>query len=216
MRGNRKNPSPIACLMKPKDALKIAPPPSPEEKAVSPYDITICKAGTKGCPHAIINPKPIAEKIEALLDELGLGEHIRAKAKGRLLYHMKFKVALAGCPNSCSQPQIKTFGISGQAKPVATDSPCIECMKCVEICKEEGAVKIIDATPVFDYNLCIYCEDCAKVCPTESIVIEKKGIKVMANGKLGRHPRIADILKELANEDEIYEVLKKVVEEYMK
>src|SRR3989304_2074662 len=55
--------------------------------------------------------KPIAEKIEALLDELGLGEHIRAKAKGRLLYHMKFKVALAGCPNSCSQPQIKTFGI---------------------------------------------------------------------------------------------------------
>jgi dissimilatory sulfite reductase (desulfoviridin) alpha/beta subunit len=88
-------------------------------------------------------------------------------------------------------------------------------MKCVEICKEEGAATIIDATPVFDYNLCIYCEDCAKVCPTESIVIEKKGIKVMANGKLGRHPRIADILKELANEDEIYEVLKKVVEEYM-
>src|SRR3989344_3361285 len=80
---------------------------------------------------------------------------------------------------------------------------------------KEGFVKIIDATPVFDYNLCIYCEDCAKVCPTESIAIEKKGAKVMANGKLGRHPRIADILKELANEDEIYEVLKKVVEAYM-
>jgi len=46
-------------------------------------------------------------------------------------------------------------------------------------------------------------------------VIEKKGIKVMANGKLGRHPKLADIIKELATEDEIYEILKDVVEEYM-
>lgn len=198
-----------------KGSLKIAPPPIPEERAVSPYDIAICRAGTTGCPHAIINPKPIADKIETLLDELGLGEHIKAKARGKLLYHMKFKVALAGCPNSCSQPQIKAFGISGQAKPIATDVPCIECMKCVEICKEEGAVRIIDARPVFDYNLCVFCDDCAEVCPTESIVIEKKGARVMARGKLGRHPKLADVLKELANEDEVYEILKQVVEGYM-
>lgn len=198
-----------------KGSLKIAPPPIPEERAVSPYDIAICRAGTTGCPHAIINPKPIADKIETLLDELGLGEHIKAKARGKLLYHMKFKVALAGCPNSCSQPQIKAFGISGQAKPIATDVPCIECMKCIEICKEEGAVRIIDARPVFDYNLCVFCDDCAEVCPTESIVIEKKGARVMARGKLGRHPKLADVLKELANEDEVYEILKQVVEGYM-
>ena len=201
--------------MKPKDALKIAPLPTPEEKAVSPYDIVICRAGTTGCPHAIINPKPIADKIEALLDELGLGEHIKAKARGKLLYHMKFKVALAGCPNSCSQPQIKTFGISGQSRPVATDAPCTECMQCVEICKEEGAVKIVDAKPVFDYSLCVLCDDCAEVCPTESIVIEKKGVKVMTRGKLGRHPKLADVIKELATEDEVYEILKSVAEEYM-
>ena len=201
--------------MKPKDALKIAPLPTPEEKAVSPYDIVICRAGTIGCPHAIINPKPIADKIEALLDELGLGEHIKAKARGKLLYHMKFKVALAGCPNSCSQPQIKTFGISGQSRPVATDAPCTECMQCVEICKEEGAVKIEDTKPVFDYSLCVLCDDCAEVCPTESIVIEKRGAKVMANGKLGRHPKLANVIKELASENEIYEILKHVVEEYI-
>ena len=51
-----------------KEPLKIAPPPNPEEKAVSPYDIAICRAGTTGCPHAIINPKPIADKIKTLLD----------------------------------------------------------------------------------------------------------------------------------------------------
>lgn len=37
----------------------------------------------------------------------------------------------------------------------------------------------------------------------------------MAHGKLGRHPKLAEVIKELATEDEIYEVLKKVVEEYM-
>ena len=89
-------------------------------------------------------------------------------------------------------------------------------MKCVEICKEEGAVQIIDAKPVFDYNLCVYCDDCAEVCPTESIVIEKNGYKVMARGKLGRHPRLADVLKEFATEEEVLEILKSVVEEYMK
>lgn len=47
------------------------------------------------------------------------------------------------------------------------------------------------------------------------IVIEKKGFKVTAHGKLGRHPKLAAILKELASEDEIHEILKKVVEEYM-
>ena len=199
-----------------KEPLKIAPPPNPEEKAVSPYDIAICRAGTTGCPHAIINPKPIADKIETLLDELGLGGHIKAKARGKLLYHMKFKVALAGCPNACSQPQIKAFGISGQAKPIVTDAPCIECMKCTEICKEEGAVRIIGARPVFDYNLCVLCDDCAEACPTGSIVIEKKGARIMASGKLGRHPKLADVLKELANEDDVYAILKQVVEEYMR
>ncbi|MBI5327249.1 MAG: 4Fe-4S binding protein [Deltaproteobacteria bacterium] len=201
--------------MKTKEALKIAPPPIPEEKAVSPYDIIICRAGTIGCLHAIINPKPIADKIEILLDELGLGKHIKTKAKGKLLYHMKFKIALAGCPNACPQPQIKTFGISGQARPAATDAHCVECIKCVDICKEDGAIKIIDARPVFDYSLCVLCDDCAEVCPTESIVIEKKGFKVMANGKLGRHPKLADVIKEVATEDEIYEILKDVVEEYI-
>lgn len=198
-----------------KEPVKIPTLPEFMEKAASPYEITVCRAGTIGCPNAIINPKPIAEKIETLLNELGLGEYIKTKPGKILLQHMKFKVALAGCPNACSQPQIKSFGISGQAKPIATEAQCIECMKCVEICRETGAVKIIGARPVFDYNKCILCGDCAKVCPTESIVIEKRGSKVMAGGKLGRHPKFADVLKELAAEDEIYEILEQIVHEHM-
>lgn len=208
--------------MKPKNPALLH---TPEEKSASPYDIITCKAGISGCKNSLIDTKKIAQEIEKILDKLDFGEHIKSKhvlkgfnsgAKTKILYHMKFKAAVAGCPNSCSQPQIKDFGISGQARPAATENTCTECMECVRICKEKGAVKIINARPIFDYNLCVLCGDCAKVCPTEAIIIEKNGVRVMANGKLGRHPKLADMLKELADENEVYELLNKIVLEKMK
>lgn len=188
----------------------------PEEKSASPYDIITCKEGISGCKNSLIDTKKIAQEIEKILDKLGLGGHIKLKAKEKILYHMKFKAAVAGCPNSCSQPQIKDFGVSGQARPIATENTCTECMECVRICKEKGAVKIIDSRPIFDYTLCVLCGDCAKVCPTEAIIIEKTGMRVMANGKLGRHPKLANILAELADEGEVYKLLNNLVLEKMK
>ncbi|MBI5892361.1 MAG: 4Fe-4S binding protein [Deltaproteobacteria bacterium] len=199
--------------MKPKSPTLIH---TPEEKSASPYDIITCKHGISGCKNSLLDTKTIADRIKEILDELGLGEYIKSKAKAKILYHMKFKAAIAGCPNSCSQPQIKDFGISGQARPIATKNTCTECMECVRICKEKGAVQIIDARPIFDYTLCVLCGDCAKVCPTEAIIIEKKGARVMANGKLGRHPKLADMLAELADEDEVYKLLDKLVSERIK
>lgn len=183
-------------------------PSTLEEKSNSPYDITTCRAGTSGCKNALIDARKIADNIKQILDEVGCNPALPAK---KIPYHLKFKAAVAGCPNSCSQPQIKDFGISGQAKAAATDNPCTECMECVRICKEDGAVKVIDAMPVLDYELCVLCGDCAKVCPTESIIIEKKGLKVIANGKLGRHPKLAETLAELADENEAYNLLENIV-----
>lgn len=184
---------------------------TPEEKLDSPYDITTCRAGTSGCKNALVDVKGIAENIRLNLDTAGLGEFIKTKANGNVPYHMRFKAAVAGCPNSCSQPQIKDFGISGQAKPVVTENTCTECMECVNICKEDGAVRITEAMPVIDYILCVLCGDCAKVCPTEAIIIEKRGLKVMASGKLGRHPRLAETIDELAPENKIYRFIKQII-----
>lgn len=199
--------------MKPKNPAYLH---TPEEKSASPYDIITCKAGISGCKNSLMDTKNIAQEIEKILNKIGLGEYIKSKAKEKILYHMKFKAAIAGCPNSCSQPQIKDFGISGQARPAATKNTCTECMECVWICKEKGAVKIVNAKPIFDYILCVLCGDCAKVCPTEAIIIKKKGARVMANGKLGRHPKLADMLAELADENEVYELLEKLVLERIK
>ncbi len=198
-----------------KKPLKIIPPLVIKEKKTSPYDITVCRAGKSGCIHALINPKTISEKIEKALDELGLGEHIMSRVKKRLIYHMRFKVTLAGCPNCCPQPQIKDFGISGQAIPAVTENPCTECMKCVKICKEEGAVVVENAMPVFDYDLCVFCGDCERVCPTGTIENKKVGIRVMAGGRLGRHPQLAKVLKDMADEDYVLVALKEMVEKYI-
>ncbi|MBI5683117.1 MAG: 4Fe-4S binding protein [Deltaproteobacteria bacterium] len=73
------------------------------------------------------------------------------------------------------------------------------------------AVRITEAMPVIDYILCVLCGDCAKVCPTEAIIIEKRGLKVMASGKLGRHPRLAETIDELAPENKIYRFIKQII-----
>ncbi len=197
---------------------KLSPVPyEDDEEPSSPrYDISICKAGTTGCSHAVINPQNISDKIKELLDESGLGNHISAIDKKKLLYHKKFRVALAACPNSCPQPQIKDFGVSGQAVPVATDEPCSECMQCVDVCKEEGAVCVKDAIPIFNYKICVYCGDCEKICPTGSITNERVGMRVMAGGRLGRHPRLAMIMDDMADEGTLLEILRDILDKYIK
>jgi len=187
-----------------------------EDQTDSPYDISLCKAGTKGCIHAVINPAGIAKGIEKLLDKLQLGEHIKARVKKKLILHQKFRVALAGCPNCCPQPQIKDFGIHGQAVPVYTETPCVECMECVDVCKEVEAIRVNDAIPIFDYDLCVFCGDCEKICPTGSIENKQIGLRIMAGGRLGRHPQLAVILKELADEDSVYEILQDLIKQYKK
>lgn len=54
------------------------------------YKITRCR----DCPNAVINMASVEEAIKNI-----------------------FQVAIAGCPNSCSQPQIKDFGLQGQVIP---------------------------------------------------------------------------------------------------
>ena len=126
----------------------------PKDNISSPYSIITCKAGQSGCKNSLIDTKKTAEEIHRILEKIGLGEYIKSKTNGgKIPYHMKFKAAVAGCPNSCSQPQIKDFGVSGQAMPIAVLNRCTECMECVVICREKGAVDVIDARPVFDYNL---------------------------------------------------------------
>ncbi len=169
-------------------------------------ELRVCKAGVKGCKNAVVDVKALAERLIENLNNSGIEEEIICTSEGLVKKHQFFTMAIAGCPNCCSQPQIKDFGFSGQAEPERGEAECIECMKCVEVCEEEGAVQIINGAPVFNMELCVKCGKCAKVCPTESIIIKNQGVRVMAGGMIGRHPQLAYTLNELTKDDEAFNI----------
>ncbi len=164
------------------------------------YQIKSCKGAEVNCPFLIIDSKVLAEKLQNRLEKLNFTQRLMDEIDGQILPHHTMKLAVAGCPNSCSMPQIKDFGVHAvEPVYVDTDTECIGCMKCVETCRED-AVTVKDNHVSIDKQKCVHCGLCAKVCPVGSIKSEEKKYRVMIGGKVGRHPRFALDLLPQANE----------------
>jgi dissimilatory sulfite reductase (desulfoviridin) alpha/beta subunit len=153
--------------------------------------IKTCKGAEVNCPFLIIDSKILADKLQDRLVKSNFTERLMDKIEGQILPHHAMKLAVSGCPNSCSMPQIKDFGVHAiEPVYVDTDSECVGCMKCVETCRED-AVTVKDNRVSLDKEKCVHCGLCARVCPTGSIKPEEKKYRVMIGGKVGRHPRFA-------------------------
>lgn len=181
-------------------------------KEVRGFQVESC---FEGCPNSISNSGELIKKIESVFMEEDLLSFLKENVDGDLKFHHEFRVTLAGCPNSCSQPQIKDIGIIGASLPRVSDEECSFCLMCTEKCKED-AVELNEKGPSIDFGKCLYCGDCAEVCPTGTIVENKKGYRVQVGGKLGRHPRLAQELKGIYTEDEVVEIVKRSVRFYKK
>ena len=165
------------------------------------FSVRVCGAAG-GCPMAVGD---VIAARDAMLEELHarrVADVVRAKAHGPLLAHHRCKVSISGCPNSCSQPQIADFGMVAREVPAFDQSLCISCGACVDACDEAalhldggagvsaGAAATEDLL-VLDRDLCVGCGACVRVCPTGALVTGESGWRVMAGGRLGRHPRLA-------------------------
>ena len=155
------------------------------------YQVKSCRGAEVNCPFLITDSGILSEKLRNRLEELHFTEKLIDKVEGQILPHHSMKLAVSGCPNSCSMPQIKDFGVHA-VEPVSVDPDCkcIECMKCVETCRED-AITVKNGNVTIDKEKCVHCGLCAKVCPTGTIKAEKKRYRVMIGGKVGRHPRFA-------------------------
>lgn len=168
------------------------------------YQVKTCRGAEVNCPFLITDSNLLANKLKDRLEELKFTDNLIGKVDGQILPHHTLKLAVAGCPNSCSMPQIKDFGVHA-VEPVFVDQDCacISCMKCVEACRED-AITIEDGQVTIDKEKCVHCGLCARVCPTGSIKAEEKGYRVMIGGKVGRHPRFAlDLLPQASESDAV-------------
>lgn len=171
--------------------------------------VKVC-GGAAGCPLSQIDDRDIAGALAGTLDKAGLDGHIAGTIEGPVLFHHKFKVALAGCPNACSQPQIVDIGVIGQSRPGRGEDPCTGCGLCVETCRE-NAITLSEEGPGFDFDSCLNCGQCIQACPAGAIREVQSGYRILAGGKLGRHPRLAEVLLEMADKEQLLATLEGAV-----
>ncbi len=183
------------------------------EKEIKGFRVETC-FGAGGCPNRILDSGALVEQIEKTLSAAGLLEFLKATVCGPLKFHHEFRVALADCPNACSQPQIKDMGIIAACRPQKTSEPCTCCGACAEVC-QENALRLENGRLVkIEDRLCVACGKCVQVCPCGTLCPGQVGYRIQVGGKLGRHPRLATELAGIYSPDEVVRALKLCLQLY--
>lgn len=181
------------------------------EQTIGPFKIRRC---FEGCSNAVIDTARAEKVLSNVLHEGDYVCKFGAEISGaKPMPHQLFHIAIAGCPNSCTQPQVKDFGVQGQAVPhIGTD--CILCGGCVTACPE-GLVKLTQDAPIIDTAECLNCERCVRACPSETLTTLRKGYRVLVGGKLGRRPRLGQVLYPLIDDKGLADSFKASLDFYL-
>ncbi|BCW98790.1 MAG: hypothetical protein KatS3mg024_1617 [Armatimonadota bacterium] len=193
--------------------LKHALPASRDDRPAMVL-VESCPGEVRGCQHLLIPVTQWADELEAALEGIRFSERLleRLEEESVLLHH-KFRVSVSGCPNCCSQPQIKDFGVHGQQEP-AYLSGCTQCGLCVNACPD-SCLSLGDG-PEVDPDVCLSCGDCVRACPVpDCLVAGRSGARILMGGKLGRRPRLAQPVADFVSLDEAKEALVEIAEAYL-
>jgi len=177
------------------------------------FEVRLC-GGAAGCPLTLMEDERMARGIASVIESCGFPEWMASRIEGPVLYHHKFRVAVSGCPNSCSEPQIRDFAVVGLQFPELPDSvSCGLCGGCESACAER-AVILDTRAPLFDAARCVGCGLCAAACPAECIS-RRRQYRVLFGGRLGRHPRLAAVLLDTDRIEHVLGALRACLELYM-
>lgn len=174
------------------------------------YKLEHCR---KHCVKSSQDWSELYDQLEQVLKELNIPVHL-AKHSQKAQYHHILKIALAGCPNGCSQPQIRDIGISGYLTPKLTNSFCSGCQACINSCLENALTWKHEGV-VLNSNLCMNCGDCVRTCTTGRIEPGEFGWVLHLGGRLGRHPQLARIASIEKNNVDIIHRIQSILEEYL-
>lgn len=152
--------------------------------------------GDEICGYGLINARAIGNT----LDEVFFGREVSKKTK----------LAIAGCPNSCTKPQENDFGFMGAVNPRFVEDKCISCGICAKVCPSK-AIDMVDGKPILDSSLCIHEGNCIASCPTDAWEKERVGLHVFIGGKIGRFPQLGQLMLKFIPEDKVVEVGEAIV-----
>lgn len=168
----------------------------------------------RNCPNAVIDVDRTEKLFNEVFDSTGFDSRQAARLKtDRPMRHQVFRAAVAGCPNSCSQPQIKDFGVQGQVAPELGEG-CNLCGACAGICPDH-CIEVTQDGPAIDKENCLNCGICVRNCSTGALRPGGIGYRVLAGGKLGRRPRLAGVQLTLAGEKQMQECLQQMLELFL-
>ncbi|MEL1136411.1 4Fe-4S dicluster domain-containing protein [Desulfitobacterium sp. THU1] len=166
----------------------------------------------KNCVKSTQDWSLLYEQLNQLFQDMNFSTHLATKFSS-VHYHHLPKIGLAGCPNACSQPQIKDIGIIGYLLPKFTDDHCTGCQACIRSCQEKALTW--QEGLVFNEELCLGCGDCIRTCKTGKIVSGESGWNLYLGGRLGRKPKLARLSKEKFRSDKVYQKIGLLLEDYL-
>lgn len=155
--------------------------------------------GTDACPYGLQHARMVAETM----DDLWVGHDVPAKTK----------IAVSGCPNSCTKPQGNDIGFKGVCEPKIDHSACIRCGLCVRHCPAK-CMDIQEESLLINYEQCLACGICIGICKINAISAGCQGFHVYIGGKGGRYPRNGELLATFVTDKEIMLYLKAIMMTY--
>lgn len=178
------------------------------------YQVETC-FGPGGCPNrAHLHSDTLVTALETMLSKADLLTHLKTHVEGPLKFHHEFRVAVADCPNACSQPQIRDIGIIAACLPVTSGEECTGCEACMAACEEKAITLDPTPNPCIDTDQCLACGQCIEPCPTETLVPGLIGYRILMGGKLGRHPRLAMAMPGYYTEETVLAIVSECLDLY--
>jgi dissimilatory sulfite reductase (desulfoviridin) alpha/beta subunit len=177
------------------------------------FGVNLCHAQYFRCRNQNIEVRELKKEVEQKLRELKVTEMVADLLPDgtRIMPHDRFSVSISACSNSCTGAEVSSFGVTGMAKPMVTDTDCSECFTCVDGCARH-AILIRNGKPEIDITKCDCCGACVKACPNSVFAFEDTGYRIFIGGASGRFHQTAHELFKIANKETLFRVLEASIE----
>ncbi len=189
--------------------------PTQNQPGVEMVILEACRSELAACPNQLLAVEPWRQALQDWIAQSDLSERLRARVgEDQVLYHHKLRIAISGCPNGCSRPQIADLALVGTLRPSFDPELCTGCAACAQACPDQ-ALAVTLPPPLWDAQACQGCLQCRDACPAGAVNLSQPQARLLMGGKLGRHPRLAREVALLDNPRQAIAHMQQALDRYL-